>query len=99
MRRLFAPVTLIALRSSSPDPPPPDDQRRRGWDHLRDHRDTPYGAAQLAAFPRLVSAVNDDPDVRLTLHLGDIKDGASRCSDAYFDQMRANLDSLRIRSS
>ena len=56
--------------------------------------DTPYGAAQLAAFPKLVSAVNGDPDVRLTLHLGDIKDGASVCSDTYFDAMRVNLDSF-----
>jgi hypothetical protein len=57
--------------------------------------DTPYGAAQLADFPRLVAAVNADPDVELTVHLGDIKDGASACSDAYFDQMRANLDSFQ----
>jgi hypothetical protein len=46
-------------------------------------------------FPRLVSAVNGDPDVELTVHLGDIKDGASLCSDAYFDQMRANFDTLQ----
>jgi hypothetical protein len=57
--------------------------------------DTPYGAVQLADFPRLVSALNGDPDVELTVHLGDIKDGASLCSDAYFDQMRANFDALQ----
>jgi hypothetical protein len=56
--------------------------------------DTPYGAVQLADFPRLVFALNGDPDVELTVHLGDIKDGASLCSDAYFDQMRANFDAL-----
>ena len=56
--------------------------------------DTPYGALQLADFPRLASALNTDPDVELTVHLGDIKDGASLCSDAYFDQMRANFDTL-----
>ena len=50
--------------------------------------DTPYGASQLADFPRLASALNGDPDVELTVHLGDIKDGASPCSNAYFDQMR-----------
>jgi hypothetical protein len=46
-------------------------------------------------FPRLVSALNGDPDVELTVHLGDIKDGASLCSDAYFDQMRAHFDTLQ----
>ena len=56
--------------------------------------DTPYGAAQVADFPRLVSALNADPDVELTVHLGDIKDGASLCSDAYFAGMRANFDTL-----
>jgi hypothetical protein len=56
--------------------------------------DTPYGAAQLAGFPRLAAALDGDRDVELTVHLGDIKDGASLCSDAYFAQMRANLDAL-----
>jgi hypothetical protein len=57
--------------------------------------DTPYGPAQLAEFPRLASALNADPDAELTIHLGDIKDGASACSDAYFDRMRANFDALQ----
>jgi hypothetical protein len=57
--------------------------------------DTPYGAAQLVGFPRLAAAINADPDVELTVHLGDIKDGASLCTDAYFDQMRANFDTFQ----
>jgi hypothetical protein len=56
--------------------------------------DTPYGAAQRADFPRLASALDADPDVELTVHLGDIKDGASLCSDAYFAGMRASFDTL-----
>ena len=95
MRRLFAPVTLIVLAlvlaGSSAAVATDDGESGITYAIIGD---TPYGAAQLAAFPRLVSAVNDDPDVRLTLHLGDIKDGASRCSDEYFDQMRANFDSF-----
>jgi hypothetical protein len=96
MRRLFAPVTVIALalvlagysaaRTTNGD---------QGGITYAIIGDTPYGAAQFAAFPRLVSAVNADPNVELTLHLGDIKDGASVCSDAYFDQMRANFDSFQ----
>jgi hypothetical protein len=56
--------------------------------------DTPYGAAQLAEFPRLVSAINADPDVGLAVHLGDIKDGSSLCTDTYFDQMRGYFDTF-----
>ena len=47
------------------------------------------------AFRGSSGAVNGDPDVELTVHLGDIKDGASLCSDAYFDAMRANFDSFQ----
>lgn len=46
--------------------------------------DTPYGAEQLAAFPALVSAINSDPKVRLVAHVGDIKNGSTRCDDSYF---------------
>lgn len=46
--------------------------------------DTPYGDAQRAAFPALVDAINADPDVRLVLHAGDIKNGSSTCDDARF---------------
>lgn len=46
--------------------------------------DTPYGVAQLPLFPGLVENINRDPKVRRVLHLGDIKNGSSRCSDEYF---------------
>jgi hypothetical protein len=39
--------------------------------------DTPYGPAQEALFPSLVTSIDDDRDVRLALHLGDIKTGSS----------------------
>lgn len=46
--------------------------------------DTPYGAAQLAEFPELVSAIDADPKVRVVAHLGDIKSGSTRCDDGYY---------------
>jgi hypothetical protein len=46
--------------------------------------DVPYGAAQIAGFPTDISEINADPSVGRVLHLGDIKDGSSRCDDAYF---------------
>lgn len=49
--------------------------------------DTPYGAAQLAYFPRLRAAIDADPAVRTVVHLGDIKSGSSPCTDAYLAQV------------
>ena len=51
--------------------------------------DTPYGDAQEAAFPQLVADVNDDPDVRAVVHLGDIKNGSSTCDDERLLRLRA----------
>jgi len=54
--------------------------------------DVPYGAAQIAAFPTMIDQLNADPDVSLVLHLGDIKNGSSVCSDDYFSLIRSDVD-------
>jgi hypothetical protein len=54
--------------------------------------DVPYGADQVAAFPGWIQQINDDPAVRSVVHVGDIKNGSSLCSDAYFDLIRADFD-------
>jgi hypothetical protein len=46
--------------------------------------DTPYGSAQISDFPNLVSAINADPDVERVVHVGDIKNGSSRCDTSYY---------------
>jgi hypothetical protein len=46
--------------------------------------DVPYGAEQIAGFPTDVAEINADPSVGRVIHLGDIKDGSSRCDDSYF---------------
>jgi hypothetical protein len=51
--------------------------------------DIPYGAALVAEFPADIAQINADPDVRRVVHLGDIKNGSSRCDDSYF---QARLD-------
>jgi hypothetical protein len=56
--------------------------------------DSPYGDAQLAGFPSLVDSINGDAHVRLALHLGDIKNGSSPCTDAYFAQIRSLFDTF-----
>ena len=54
--------------------------------------DIPYGDAQIANFPNVISQINADGDVRLVLHAGDIKSGSSQCTDAYFALIRSDFD-------
>jgi hypothetical protein len=54
--------------------------------------DVPYGTTELGLFPGLVQAINADPDVELTIHLGDIKNGSSLCTDEYFSEIRRDVD-------
>jgi hypothetical protein len=54
--------------------------------------DVPYGADQVAAFPGWVDQISADPDLRFVTHVGDIKNGSSVCSDAYFDFIRGQFD-------
>ena len=53
--------------------------------------DTPYGADQAdpAIFRSLLDDIAADPKVRAVVHVGDIKNGSTRCDDAYFDQIAA----------
>jgi hypothetical protein len=46
--------------------------------------DIPYGDALIAEFPADIAEINADPAVRRVIHLGDIKNGSSRCDDSYF---------------
>ena len=46
--------------------------------------DSPYGAAQLIDFPNLVGHINADLKVRRVVHVGDIKNGSTRCDTSYF---------------
>jgi hypothetical protein len=57
--------------------------------------DTPYGQPQIDNFPNDVAEINADPRVRLVMHLGDIKNGSSRCDTSYFDQIRADFNQFR----
>ena len=54
--------------------------------------DTPYGASAVAQFPQNISALNADSSLDFVVHVGDIKNGSTVCSDAYFAQIRADFD-------
>ena len=56
--------------------------------------DVPYGAAQIAGFPTDIAEINADPSVDRVIHLGDIKDGSSRCDDAYFAARLADFQTF-----
>ena len=56
--------------------------------------DIPYGDAQIASFPSVIKQINADPAVQLVDDLGDIKSGATLCSDSYFAQIRAQFDTF-----
>jgi hypothetical protein len=54
--------------------------------------DTPYGAPQVENLPNDVAEINADPSVSLVMHLGDIKNGSSKCTTEYLEQIRADFD-------
>jgi hypothetical protein len=54
--------------------------------------DIPYGDAQIANFPNVISQINADPNVKFVDHVGDIKNGSTVCSDAYFQQIKSDFD-------
>jgi len=56
--------------------------------------DTPYGAPQVANFPNDVTRINNDAAVSRVVHLGDIKNGSTECSNAYFQQIATNFDAF-----
>ena len=100
MRRWFSlAVVLTALAVLSTAPVARADTNRSG------HRarpvtyavigDTPYGQPQVDNFPNDVAEINADPDVRLVVHLGDIKNGSSLCDTTYYQQIRADFDQFQ----
>ncbi|HET7821832.1 MAG TPA: hypothetical protein VFL10_09920 [Ornithinibacter sp.] len=53
--------------------------------------DVPYGDAQVAAFPAWIDQINAAAPA-LTFHVGDIKNGSSRCDDSYYSLIRSDFD-------
>ncbi|WP_153503153.1 hypothetical protein [Cumulibacter manganitolerans] len=53
--------------------------------------DVPYGAAQLALFPEWIQEINA-ADPAMTFHVGDIKNGSTRCDDAYYTTIKQDFD-------
>jgi hypothetical protein len=70
----------------------PSGQHKEGHLSFAVIGDVPYGAAQVAAFPRWVDQINATPGLSFTVHVGDIKNGSSACTDEYFGMIRTQFD-------
>lgn len=53
--------------------------------------DVPYGADQIAKFPGWTDEINA-ADPQMTFHVGDIKNGSTRCDDAYYETIKDAFD-------
>jgi hypothetical protein len=97
MRRLtlaagLAAALLAAHVTAAPAAPPEPNSPRPTT--LAIIGDTPYGDEQIAQFPADIAEINADPDVRRVVHLGDIKNGSSRCDDAYLEARLADFQTF-----
>ncbi|HET6280830.1 MAG TPA: hypothetical protein VFH73_07690 [Polyangia bacterium] len=54
--------------------------------------DTPYGAAQIADFPKLLADINAAPALAEIVHVGDIKNGSTRCDTTHFQLVLDNFN-------
>ncbi|MCW3016360.1 MAG: rane protein [Solirubrobacterales bacterium] len=105
-RSIPAVVSALALLSLSPGavalagngnghgPDKPDNPSSKTID-LAVIGDIPYGADMITAFPSRIDQLNADPKVRMVIHLGDIKNGSSRCDTSYFESIRAQFDRVQ----
>src|SRR5919106_2978853 len=97
MRRVLAAVALCAALAALIAVPLASADRfdRGGPITYAVIGDTPYGQPQVDNFPNDVAEINADPDVRLVVHLGDIKNGSSLCDTTYYQQIRADFDQFQ----
>jgi hypothetical protein len=85
-----AVLALIAI--CAPTAQAVDGQEKPGHQTFAVIGDVPYGADQVAKFPSWVDQINADEDVELAFHVGDIKNGSTRCDDAYYRMIREQFD-------
>lgn len=49
--------------------------------------DTPYGNTQLERFPSLIEHIEGEAGLSALVHVGDIKNGSTRCDTSYFERI------------
>ncbi|GAA1379537.1 hypothetical protein [Luteococcus sanguinis] len=53
--------------------------------------DVPYGDAQIKLFPSWIDQINA-ANPKMTFHVGDIKNGSTRCDDPYYALIKSDFD-------
>jgi len=86
-----AAVLGLAPVAQAADTPP--GQGKAGHFSFAVIGDVPYGDQQIAAFPSWIDQINAAQPA-MTFHVGDIKNGSSRCDDAYYSLIRSDFDSF-----
>jgi hypothetical protein len=95
--RLARPIAALAALSAAillGTPSAQADQDKAGHYSFAVIGDVPYGAEQLAKFPSWIGQINA-AEPRFTIHVGDIKNGSTRCDDSYYQTIRADFDLFR----
>ena len=88
-------ATVLATAASAVQARPPKEKGPKDVLSIAVFGDSPYGTsnadtAQFDATPAFIQTINDDPDVSLVLHVGDIHSGKQICTLAY-DQSIYNM--------
>ena len=94
MKRFAAlPLAVACIASAAPATAAPASAAKHSPDYTYAViGDVPYGDAQIKAFPTWIDEINADPDVRFVQHLGDIKNGSTRCDTTYFSMIKSQFD-------
>ncbi len=94
LRNLAAAALAVALLAAPLALAGDREHGARGVATLAVIGDTPYGDAQVATFRADIAQINADPAVRRVIHLGDIKNGSSRCDDEYLRARLADFETF-----
>ncbi|WP_425956760.1 hypothetical protein [Xylanimonas sp. McL0601] len=87
-----AAVSAVGITAASAATAAPG-QDKPGHYHFAVIGDVPYGAAQLALFPQWVDQING-ADPAMTFHVGDIKNGSTRCDDQLYRTIKSDFDAF-----
>ena len=87
----IAPLTTVQAPAASAGTPETSSANR---ETIAVIGDVPYGAEQEATVGALVDAINGDPKVRLAVHVGDIKNGSTACTDERIRAIRTLFDTF-----
>ena len=90
--RILAGAAVLAIAAAAATVPAAAAQPQKNAFTFGVIGDVPYGTAQVAQFPEMVTELNRQDDLKFIAHLGDIKAGSAQCTDDYFANIKAQFD-------